>query len=69
MRLWEATDRLALLLNSFPTATFADNREYWFIFQDLDNDAPEPTDWEKYAAEEYEILVAEEGAGQEPEEM
>ena len=27
-----------------------------------DGDEPEMSDWERYAAEEYEILVAEEGA-------
>ncbi|WAR28712.1 P2R3B-like protein [Mya arenaria] len=37
------------------------------LCQDLENDAPEPTDWEKYAAEEYEILVAEEGANDQEE--
>lgn len=30
--------------------------------QDLDSDEPELSDWVCYAAEEYEILVAEEGA-------
>ena len=35
--------------------------------QDLENEAPEPSDWEKYAAEEYEILVAEEGANDQEE--
>ncbi|XP_030837846.1 serine/threonine-protein phosphatase 2A regulatory subunit B'' subunit beta [Strongylocentrotus purpuratus] len=33
---------------------FASNRDY-------DSESPEPTDWEKYAADEYEMLVAEEG--------
>lgn len=33
-------------------------------FQDLDSDGPEPSDWDKYAAEEYEILVAEETANE-----
>lgn len=28
---------------------------------------PEPTDWEKYAADEYENLVAEEGANEQDE--
>ena len=37
------------------------------LYQDLDSDTPEPTDWEKYAAEEYEILVAEEGANEQDE--
>ncbi|XP_064614915.1 serine/threonine-protein phosphatase 2A regulatory subunit B'' subunit beta-like isoform X2 [Liolophura sinensis] len=30
--------------------------------RDLELEGPEPSDWEKYAAEEYEALVAEEGA-------
>lgn len=37
-----------------------------FVFssrQDPNSEEPEMTDWEKYAAEEYEILVAEEGGG------
>lgn len=37
------------------------------FLQDLESDVPEPTDWEKYAAEEYEILVAEEGANEQEE--
>ena len=32
--------------------------------QDLDGDEPEMSDWERYAADEYEILVAEEGASE-----
>jgi hypothetical protein len=40
-----------------------------FYSQDYEADAPELSDWEKYAAEEYEILVAEEGAGQNEDEM
>ncbi|XP_033637963.1 serine/threonine-protein phosphatase 2A regulatory subunit B'' subunit beta-like [Asterias rubens] len=34
---------------------FASNR-------DPENEEPDPSDWERYAAEEYELLVAEEGA-------
>lgn len=30
--------------------------------QDSDSEGPELSDWEKYAAEEYDILVAEEAA-------
>jgi len=30
--------------------------------KDQDSTEPEPSDWERYAAEEYELLVAEEGA-------
>ncbi|KAL8187593.1 UNVERIFIED_CONTAM: hypothetical protein K2H54_051595 [Gekko kuhli] len=31
---------------------------------DVENDGPEPSDWDKYAAEEYEILVAEESGNE-----
>lgn len=34
------------------------------VFQDIDSDGPEPSDWDKYASEEYEILVAEETANE-----
>lgn len=30
--------------------------------QDVENDSPEPSDWDRFAAEEYETLVAEESA-------
>lgn len=32
--------------------------------QDIDSEGPEPSDWDKYASEEYEILVAEETANE-----
>lgn len=32
------------------------------VFQELEADGQEASDWEKYAAEEYDILVAEEAA-------
>lgn len=35
-----------------------------FVFQDIDSEGPEPSDWDKYASEEYEILVAEETANE-----
>lgn len=35
--------------------------------RDFDSDVSEPSDWEKYAAEEYEILVAEEGSNDQEE--
>lgn len=38
-----------------------------FYYQDVESDIPEPTDWERYAAEEYELLVAEEGANDQEE--
>uniref|UniRef100_A0A3B4AQ64 EF-hand domain-containing protein n=1 Tax=Periophthalmus magnuspinnatus TaxID=409849 RepID=A0A3B4AQ64_9GOBI len=31
---------------------------------DIDSEGPEPSDWDKYASEEYEILVAEETANE-----
>lgn len=34
------------------------------LVQDIDSEGPEPSDWDKYAAEEYEILVAEETANE-----
>lgn len=38
--------------------------------QDRESDEPEMTDWERFAAEEYELLVAEEGANDmQPEDM
>lgn len=30
--------------------------------QDIENEGPEPSDWDRFAAEEYETLVAEESA-------
>lgn len=36
----------------------------YVLFQDIDSDGPEPSDWDKYASEEYEILVAEETANE-----
>ena len=32
--------------------------------QDFENDGPEPSDWDRYAAEENEILVAEESGNE-----
>ena len=28
------------------------------VSQDIESEGPEPSDWDKYASEEYEILVA-----------
>ncbi|XP_038050296.1 serine/threonine-protein phosphatase 2A regulatory subunit B'' subunit beta-like isoform X1 [Patiria miniata] len=39
-----------------------EQRDPFACNRDAENEEPEPTDWEKYAAEEYELLVAEEGA-------
>ncbi|KAL4220124.1 Serine/threonine-protein phosphatase 2A regulatory subunit B'' subunit alpha [Mactra antiquata] len=44
-----------------------EQRDPFANLRDLENDAPEPTDWEKFAAEEYETLVAEEGANEQEE--
>ena len=34
------------------------------VFQDIYTEGPEPSVWDKYASEEYEILVAEETANE-----
>ncbi|ELU01240.1 hypothetical protein CAPTEDRAFT_225045 [Capitella teleta] len=39
-----------------------EQRDPFANIRDIDGDEPEMSDWEKFAAEEYEILVAEEGA-------
>ena len=39
------------------------------MHQDIDIDEAEPSDWEKYASDEYEMLVAEEGANEMQEEL
>ncbi|KAJ8278133.1 hypothetical protein GJAV_G00084230 [Gymnothorax javanicus] len=36
-----------------------EQRDPFTVQKDYDNDIPEPSDWEKFAAEEYDILVAE----------
>lgn len=37
----------------------------WFrVVQEVESDSQEVTDWERYAAEEYDILVAEEAANE-----
>uniref|UniRef100_A0A8B9K1W3 Protein phosphatase 2, regulatory subunit B'', alpha n=1 Tax=Astyanax mexicanus TaxID=7994 RepID=A0A8B9K1W3_ASTMX len=41
-----------------------EQRDPFAVQKDLDGDGPEPSDWDKYAAEEYEILVAEETASE-----
>ncbi|KAL2097536.1 hypothetical protein ACEWY4_006743 [Coilia grayii] len=41
-----------------------EQRDPFAVQKDLDSDSPEPSDWDKYAAEEYEILVAEETANE-----
>lgn len=37
------------------------------MLQDLEIEGPEPSDWDKFASEEYELLVAEENATAEQE--
>ncbi|XP_037551206.1 serine/threonine-protein phosphatase 2A regulatory subunit B'' subunit alpha [Nematolebias whitei] len=39
-----------------------EQRDPFAIQKDIDSESPEPSDWDKYASEEYEILVAEETA-------
>ncbi|KAM8759050.1 serine/threonine-protein phosphatase 2A regulatory subunit B'' subunit alpha isoform 1-T2 [Rhynchonycteris naso] len=39
-----------------------EQRDPFAIQKDVDNDMPEPSDWDRFAAEEYETLVAEESA-------
>ncbi|XP_072330775.1 serine/threonine-protein phosphatase 2A regulatory subunit B'' subunit alpha isoform X2 [Scyliorhinus torazame] len=41
-----------------------EQRDPFAVQKDIDNEGPEPSDWDKYAAEEYEILVAEESANE-----
>ncbi|XP_036410158.1 serine/threonine-protein phosphatase 2A regulatory subunit B'' subunit alpha isoform X1 [Megalops cyprinoides] len=41
-----------------------EQRDPFAVQKDLDSDSPEPSDWDKYASEEYEILVAEETANE-----
>uniref|UniRef100_A0A3P8UTW6 Protein phosphatase 2 regulatory subunit B''alpha n=1 Tax=Cynoglossus semilaevis TaxID=244447 RepID=A0A3P8UTW6_CYNSE len=37
-----------------------EQRDPFAVQKDIDSEGPEPSDWDKYASEEYEILVAEE---------
>ncbi|KAJ8270357.1 hypothetical protein GJAV_G00113490 [Gymnothorax javanicus] len=39
-----------------------EQRDPFAVQKDVESESPEPSDWDKYAAEEYEILVAEETA-------
>ncbi|KAG8445568.1 hypothetical protein GDO86_010370 [Hymenochirus boettgeri] len=39
-----------------------EQRDPFAVQKDIENESPEPSDWDRYAAEEYEILVAEESA-------
>ncbi|XP_005406839.1 PREDICTED: serine/threonine-protein phosphatase 2A regulatory subunit B'' subunit alpha isoform X2 [Chinchilla lanigera] len=39
-----------------------EQRDPFAVQKDVENDGPEPSDWDKFAAEEYETLVAEESA-------
>ncbi|XP_029411974.1 serine/threonine-protein phosphatase 2A regulatory subunit B'' subunit beta isoform X2 [Nannospalax galili] len=41
-----------------------EHREQAALLRENDSDGPELSDWEKYAAEEYDLLVAEEAAGE-----
>ncbi|NXT78026.1 P2R3A phosphatase, partial [Zapornia atra] len=50
----------------FNLEKYLDNeqRDPFAVQKDIDNDGPEPSDWDRYAAEEYEILVAEESGNE-----
>lgn len=39
-----------------------EQRDPFAVQKDVENDVPEPSDWDRFAAEEYETLVAEESA-------
>ncbi|XP_062969811.1 serine/threonine-protein phosphatase 2A regulatory subunit B'' subunit alpha isoform X2 [Cynocephalus volans] len=39
-----------------------EQRDPFAVQKDIENDGPEPSDWDRFAAEEYETLVAEESA-------
>ncbi|KFQ25490.1 Serine/threonine-protein phosphatase 2A regulatory subunit B'' subunit alpha [Merops nubicus] len=51
----------------FNLEKYLDNeqRDPFAVQKDMENDGPEPSDWDRYAAEEYEILVAEESGNEE----
>ncbi|NWT19765.1 P2R3A phosphatase, partial [Vireo altiloquus] len=50
----------------FNLEKYLDNeqRDPFAMQKDVDGDGPEPSDWDRYAAEEYEILVAEESGNE-----
>ncbi|NXY76978.1 P2R3A phosphatase, partial [Glareola pratincola] len=50
----------------FNLEKYLDNeqRDPFAVQKDTENDGPEPSDWDRYAAEEYEILVAEESGNE-----
>ncbi|KFU86532.1 Serine/threonine-protein phosphatase 2A regulatory subunit B'' subunit alpha [Chaetura pelagica] len=50
----------------FNLEKYLDNeqRDPFAVQKDMDNDSPEPSDWDRFAAEEYEILVAEESGNE-----
>ncbi|NWR78428.1 P2R3A phosphatase, partial [Centropus unirufus] len=50
----------------FNLEKYLDNeqRDPFAVQKDIDSDGPEPSDWDRYAAEEYEILVAEESGNE-----
>ncbi|XP_067098631.1 serine/threonine-protein phosphatase 2A regulatory subunit B'' subunit alpha isoform X1 [Osmerus mordax] len=41
-----------------------EQRDPFAVQKDIESEGPEPSDWDKYASEEYEILVAEETANE-----
>ncbi|XP_030083000.1 serine/threonine-protein phosphatase 2A regulatory subunit B'' subunit alpha [Serinus canaria] len=50
----------------FNLEKYLDNeqRDPFAVQKDMDSESPEPSDWDRYAAEEYEILVAEESGNE-----
>ena len=51
-----------------PTKSWNFTKFESFCFQDLqESEDTEPSDWERYAQEEYDLLVAEEGANEQTE--
>lgn len=55
---------LTLKITILTKSPFSLNLNVNLSFQDIESEGPEPSDWDKYAAEEYEILVAEETANE-----
>ena len=59
---------LLLLIFFIPMKSWILTKFESFCFQDLqESEGTEPSDWERYAQEEYDLLVAEEGANEQTE--
>jgi len=65
---FKATSHFCLLINFFIFLSLSILKMLMSCcavsLQDVDSEGPEPSDWDKYASEEYEILVAEETANE-----